>query len=284
MDSDKEFGFCMHCGTKIMNQETVNRNVKVDYSDKLSNLIDIAKKQIGSAPASDLLDISNKILELDSKNQYGWFVKGVAYAKDAKCAPMYEAWCNAVKEMSAEEFSDYWSDFVNYVALASVGFGVEKKINGLPIDFLFEIADKEPDDKSFEIEVMNTMAETGYFCEDTSYNSLVNASQIVTASLYVCPDLLYFLSEFEVLESLFRKIYTTRYAFGVDYARIRSNGFKATFAPFQIIYNVINSSKHTEEEFDAAADYWSKTGEPSLYVDFSRKPSIWTRNYLMPAA
>ncbi len=170
-------------------------------------------------------DISNKILELDSKNRYGWFVKGVAYAKDAKCAPMYEAWCNAVKEMSAEEYSEYRLDFVNYAALASVGFGVEKKINGLPIDFLYEIYDKEPDDRSFEIDVMITMAVTGYFCEDTSYNSLVNASQIVNASLYVETDLSVFLSEFEVLESLFREIYTTRYAFGVDYGRIWSNGF-----------------------------------------------------------
>ncbi len=28
LDSDKEFGFCMHCGTKIMIQETVNRMSK----------------------------------------------------------------------------------------------------------------------------------------------------------------------------------------------------------------------------------------------------------------
>ncbi len=266
LDSDKEFGFCMHCGTKIMVQEAVNRNVRIDHSDRLNNLIDIAKKQISSGSAADLLDISNKILELDSKNWCGWFVKGVAHAKDAKCAPMYEAWCNAVKEMSTEEYLELRSDFVNYAALASIGFGVEKKLNGLPIDFLSEINDKEPDDKIFEVDVINTMVESGMFCEDTSYNSLINASQIVNASLILFPNLFKFLIEFEALDNLAHKIYSTRYAFGANEYGILSKDFKATFAPYQIIYNAICSSKHSDEEFNAAIDYWLNV-EESEYMD-----------------
>lgn len=282
LDSDKEFGFCMHCGTKIMVQEAVNRNVRIDHSDRLNNLIDIAKKQISSGSAADLLDISNKILELDSKNWCGWFVKGVAHAKDAKCAPMYEAWCNAVKEMTTEEYQELRPDFVYYAAVASIGYGVEKQINGIPTEFLFEIIDKEPDDKIFETDVINTMIETGYFCEGTSYNSLINAGQIVNAGFCVYTNLLRYTAGFEALDNLVRKIYATKYAFGANEYGIMSKDFKATFAPYQMIYNAICSSKYSEEEFDAAADYWSKA-EELKYVDLLEEV-LWMDDELSDAS
>ncbi len=66
------------------------------------------------------------------------------------------------------------------------------------------------------------------------------------------------------MENLTRKIYATKYAFGADSYATESKYFKATFAPYQIIYNAICSTNHSVEEFNAACDYWAKAGDEVL--------------------
>ena len=258
LDDSKEFGFCMHCGTKVMIQEYVKRNVRVDYSDRLANLIEMGRNSIRGGTASDLQDIANKILELDSRNWFGWYLKGVSASKTANCPGMYEAWINAMETISDEDYRQMRYHFVDYAASASIGFGCDSKKNYIPDDFLYAIDDKEPEEVDrFAISVIKTMTEsTSLFNEDTSLNAIINAGFLVWAELIVYPDFGAFLGSYEELMKLRDSIVRTKYSFGDNEYGIYSKMFSNELVPYQTLAECLEKSKYSEEEFDAASEYW----------------------------
>jgi DNA-directed RNA polymerase subunit RPC12/RpoP len=74
LDTSKEFGFCMHCGTKIAINESV-QNVKIDSSDNIENLLDMAVNELKSGNGAAAYEYANQALTLNPSNSRAWLIR-----------------------------------------------------------------------------------------------------------------------------------------------------------------------------------------------------------------
>lgn len=258
LDDSKEFGFCMHCGTKVMIQEAVNRNVKLDHSDRLNNLIAVGKNTITGGSSADLLDTANKILEIDSDNWFGWYLRGVSASKAANCAGMYKAWEKAVEHIDQKTYLEYRDEFIDYAANASIGFGCEKSFNALPVTFMQKILDLEPEDEDrFAIAVIKRMCELKEFLnEDDVINTMINACFLAKAELILYLDLGCFMGCYEELVRLNNIIVGTKSIFANDEYGTLAEMYNTFLLPYEALNHCLETCKYSDEEFEDAIDYW----------------------------
>ena len=109
LDVAEEFGFCTYCGTRIMLLEPNPVSVKPGCSDDLENLLKIARATVDDGSATELQDLTDRILELDPENWFGWYVEGVAAAKLSSCRDMYDAWETAAYYAPETEIRTHWN-------------------------------------------------------------------------------------------------------------------------------------------------------------------------------
>lgn len=252
LEGTKEFAFCMHCGTKILIQEMVGRNSGSEAA-KLKNLEDLALSSVRTGSSSDLRNTSMKILEIDSKNWVGWYVKGVAEAKDAQCYAMYDAWDNAVKNMTDEKYREMKPDIAYYAALGSIGYGIEDTKNGVPYNLLFDADDKESEGSTYlSIMIINEMCKfRDHITRDTVLNTLINACQIVYGHLSIYPNFDSYFGCYDSLMQLNTIVRNTKGVYG-DLGEM----LNCIILPFKMLTETWEKSPIPEEDFDKAVDYW----------------------------
>jgi len=78
LDENKEFGFCVHCGQKIMIQERIKRTVQLDNTHLIDNWLTLAEVALKSKNPGSVEKHADKVLEVDSKNAQAWMFKGCA--------------------------------------------------------------------------------------------------------------------------------------------------------------------------------------------------------------
>lgn len=258
LDDSKEFGFCMHCGTKVMLQETVTRNVKIDNSQKLANLIKIAKGVIDSESATELRRLSIDILEIEADNWFGWFLKGVASSKSADCVNLYTAWKKAAELVPEDEYLEYRAEFVKYAARVSIKFGGGADLNKHIVDFLRIIDKKEPKDTdSFAALVVKRMAETHNHIirKGTVAGVMHYAFVFAHSELLLHTDLRSFMRCYEEVTELTDAIQDAVFHFGESF--ILSNITCKEMLPYKVLYRELNSDVYESSAFECAAEYWS---------------------------
>lgn len=261
LEDSKEFAFCMHCGTKILIHDTIGKNPE---KDKLNNLISLGKNSVDTGSSSDLQNISMKILEIDSNNWFGWYLKGVAMAKAAQCYAMYDAWEKAAEFIPQDEYLKLREDFIYFSAKASIGYGIEDPKNGVPDAFIRKIDPKEPEGETrFAVSVIDEMCEMrGLITVETAYNTIVNGCQIALAELLVYTDIGCWGGCYESLEKLDRIVRSTK---GV-YGSLGELCFTEMLPP-RTLNECLEKSKFSDEDQDKAADYWADH-DPSEYLDY----------------
>ena len=95
-DKDKEFGFCMHCGQKIMIQEKIKQIIRVDNSHSIENWLFLTKVAYESDNADGIEKYSDKVLEVDINNSFAWLMKGSAAAIRGRFKEASNAWIKAI--------------------------------------------------------------------------------------------------------------------------------------------------------------------------------------------
>lgn len=79
LDDKKESGFCLHCGTKVVFMEAVQK-VELVNGPKIDNFMKIAKVAFEDGNNTEAVDYFNKVLEIDSDNWEAIYYKGLAKA------------------------------------------------------------------------------------------------------------------------------------------------------------------------------------------------------------
>ncbi len=261
LEDSKESAICMHCGIKLSIQGSAEMNPE---KDQLNNLIDLGKNSVDSGSSSDLQGISMKILEIDSNNWFGWYLKGVASAKAAQCSAMYDAWENAAEFIPPEEYLKLREDFIYHSAYASIGYGIEEPQNGVPVNFFNKVYPKEPSDANrFSVAVIEKMCEMReLITEDTALNTITNGCQLALADLIGYADIGFWWGCYKSLEELYEIVRSTKGVSG-DLAELCST----VILPFRTLSECLEKADYSDEEQDRAAEYWIDH-DPSEYLDY----------------
>lgn len=242
----------MYCGTKIPVKENMSSSVSHDAA-RLENLTALGLKSIPLGTPSDLQIVSSKILEIDSDNWFGWYLRGISAAKDAQCYVMYDAWEKALETIPPEKYEELRSEFIYYAALSSIGFGINNPKNGVPVDFLCKVNDLDPEGAThFAVSVIDQMCTMkDFLTKDTALNAQVNACQITYAVLRVYPDLVNFCDCCESLKNFDKILRSTMGVFG-DLASMIYYGI----LPYSMLDEYLDTHEYEEDEIDNAIDYW----------------------------
>lgn len=67
LDDTKEFGYCLHCGTKVYFQEAIQK-VELINLPKVENMMKIATSEFENSHYADAIPYFNRVLELDPEN------------------------------------------------------------------------------------------------------------------------------------------------------------------------------------------------------------------------
>jgi len=103
LDNNKEVGYCMHCGSKIIVKEAINI-VRFDNSHLIDNYLPIAMSALDGENYLEAELYCNKILEINSNHVDAWFIKGASIACQSSASvnrfiESYKCWENAVSNL-----------------------------------------------------------------------------------------------------------------------------------------------------------------------------------------
>lgn len=76
LDDKREFGFCMHCGNKIMIRENIAQKVTIDSTEKINNWIVLGLNALKYRDYVNAETNARLILESNTESGIGWFILG----------------------------------------------------------------------------------------------------------------------------------------------------------------------------------------------------------------
>jgi len=92
LDENKEFGFCVHCGQKIMIQEKIKQTVGRDNAYIAEDWIALAESALRSNDPAAAEANAVKVLEADLNNSQAWLFKGCAAALQKRITGAAHDW------------------------------------------------------------------------------------------------------------------------------------------------------------------------------------------------
>ena len=102
-DENKEFGFCMHCGQKVMIQEKIKQRVVIDNTQSIGAWIALAESANVSGNHEAIEKYVDKVLEVDLNNFHAWLLKGSAASIARRPAEAVYAWNKAISLINTKE-------------------------------------------------------------------------------------------------------------------------------------------------------------------------------------
>ena len=275
LDADREFGFCRFCGTKVMIQDALSKTVKLDHSDKLANLLSVGERTYASATPQDLTDLSNKILEIDADNGFGWFCKGLAAAKSGHPEPMTDAWGEAIKKMTAEEFQKYKPSIIeNFVGCIYAQEEDDDQVFSTAY-FCAMADDKLPDDEDmFAIQLLNGIDRSLKYRDlEQAIPIFCACTALIVDNLMAYRDLSLFGGCYETFFEVFKDVKNLKRSSEVDNLWVLKQ-LDSMMYPYMALNEILEESVYTEDECDAAADYWADKDEPSFMTHFNEAVEV----------
>jgi DNA-directed RNA polymerase, subunit RPC10 (contains C4-type Zn-finger) len=113
LDERKEFGFCMHCGHKVILQESIIKRVEIDNSRIFSNWIQLGLKALESFNYQSAENYGEKILEQDIDSGMGWYLKACGAMDDInRRTEAYNCFETAAQKMSESEKKEHGVNFI----------------------------------------------------------------------------------------------------------------------------------------------------------------------------
>jgi tetratricopeptide (TPR) repeat protein len=80
LDNTKEFGYCLHCGTKVILENAVQK-IELVNQPKVENLLTLGLEAINNLDYQEALTYFNRVLEITDDNWIATFYKGLARAR-----------------------------------------------------------------------------------------------------------------------------------------------------------------------------------------------------------
>lgn len=99
LDSTREFGFCMYCGSKVLIQKETDHRSDND-KQKIDAWTTLGLEAIKFGKVDDADRYANNIIENDINNPNGWYIKGCASKGDLKYS--IECWKKALAHPSID--------------------------------------------------------------------------------------------------------------------------------------------------------------------------------------
>ncbi len=265
LDEDKEFGFCMHCGHRIVLAGSDIGNNRYAQIKRLKTTLDVKAQ---GRNQSEIVQLCDRIIELDPNDSEAWYYKGLYALQDGVVSEALPYWTKAVEGMSKEEARELQPIMVE--AVASALFSDTE--DGIPLISLLslcaEMSDKTEftdDDEScdFLVELIDEMVdETSELKDPSTIQYHVSAITIVLMS---------FVSRFGSIV-LCREIFAT---IAESLTEIRNGMSRISLSNSSLINrdrdevsrNIAFISRlvsefdraigpHTEEELIRLCDYW----------------------------
>ncbi len=76
LDDNMKRGFCVHCGSEIINEPSTSGKVEIDSRLTLINLLKASLDSIDCNELGRAEDLANKALDIDTGSPDAWFLKG----------------------------------------------------------------------------------------------------------------------------------------------------------------------------------------------------------------
>ena len=143
LDEKKDFGFCMHCGQKVILSEKIPQLVKIDHSDSIRNWKKLAEVALESRNVDDLKKYVEKILEADSEYAEGWILNGCASSVEGNLDEAAIHWKTGISlTRTSDELKEYCTLIIDGLSYGMIKHAIDT-FNGLDFLSIFSIVFKD---------------------------------------------------------------------------------------------------------------------------------------------
>lgn len=265
LDEDKEFGFCVHCGHRIVLADTNLDNSRSAQVKRLKEALDVKAR---ARNRNEILTLCDRIIELDPKDSDAWYYKGLYAIEDGIWSEALPYWEKSTECMSKEEAKKLHE--VMAEAIADTFFSDEE--DNVPIEALLNLSIEM--DRKLEIEDEDGCID--FFIE------IINMTLDKIRENSDSPEITYPLTGVMIVSmavsARYGSILVQREIFSElseDFVKMRDGMSKLSFSDsgfvnknreevnrcvsfLNMIVSEINRgmSIHTEEEVDRLTDYW----------------------------
>lgn len=111
LDDQKEFGFCMYCGCKVM-LESATSSVTLDRTDELRNILSLARDEYSLKHWDKGDELSDRALVIDSTCPDAWFMKALS-AKRKGDKPGYEKYFSNAENNLSKSMNIFHEDDID---------------------------------------------------------------------------------------------------------------------------------------------------------------------------
>ena len=112
LDDSKDYGFCMHCGQKIMTFENVKQTIRYDNSHLVENWLALGESALKSNDVKRVEKYADKAIEADSKNSFAWLLKGCSSLLSGRYSEAGHSWKRSFEAVEDKETAIRYSELV----------------------------------------------------------------------------------------------------------------------------------------------------------------------------
>jgi len=125
LDEKKDFGFCMHCGQRVILSENIAQTVRIDHSHSIKNWKKLAEVARESNNVDDLKKYVEKILEVDSEHAEGWILKGCASAIEGNIDEAAIHWRTGISlTKTSSELETHFMFIAHDLSISMIGHAI----------------------------------------------------------------------------------------------------------------------------------------------------------------
>lgn len=77
LDDEREFGFCLYCGSKVVLTERISQKISIDETEKADSLLRIAYNYYHNNVVDKALVFADKALESNPECADAWYIRGM---------------------------------------------------------------------------------------------------------------------------------------------------------------------------------------------------------------
>lgn len=273
LDEDKEFGFCMHCGHRIVLADANIGNNRLAQVKRLKEALDV---KASGRNRNEIVSLCDRIIELDPKDPDAWYYKGLYVMEDGILSEALAYWIKSAQCMSYEQASQLREIMADAIAdtlfsegedeipltkllslSATMDEKLEKEDDEVPVDFFLDVINK----------ILEKISENTD-SPDITY-PLTGAMIVIMAISARYGSILDHRELFSQISDEFASIRDRMSRFSLsDPGLINENRdqIKRCISFLKMIVAEIDRamSSHTEDEVDRLNDYWIQDGSLML--------------------
>jgi Tfp pilus assembly protein PilF len=275
LDENKEFGFCVHCGQKIMIQENIRQTVRSDNAGITENWLELAESALRSNDPVVAEANADKVLEADLNNSQAWLFKGCAAAFQKRITEAARNWERSFSLVKEKDVAISNLDMVakylsNYLKSVKEDEGRQDihitKMIALATDHTFGISPAYLPDKTLQIYLQNGKVRS----MTDMFKTFVDVSNLGDELIWYEADPKVMLAKARVLLDIYVKYQKMKKKFGLFNLRKLGDGsadpasveirISGTTQRMEAMVRIFedNFLRSTEEKNESIREYWMR--------------------------